>query len=387
MHARRFGVILSELGGLLLVNCKPQRREAIMAFVPPPLYINWVKRSLNRLLDAELAIDGAPDEKYRTAVKGFQAYEGITDDGKVGPITQNHLIRANCRIADYVDWVRGVLRDTLPLPTVGSGRTMESKDSEGIRLFQQMYGVMVGGLKADGWVGAQTEMVMTMLTESRPPRTIDYVFGDHPVIGDKPVKDEEIQALVWGLIGRKPGSTPWTKVVVMAGKFASAVNSIRSPTTVMPFTPFDLMHALGDPDDAMFEIDAMKGVSYAIMDRATGTPRSSDDLKTTDLYGGTSAGLKRKDGFEKGYLEMQRRLIHSKIRTTPALKRAFEDLGRVPDKRRALKNIYDALFAVFWNRGALGGGHANITRGNNRHCKFDYETIKVRCGPRADLLR
>ncbi len=228
---------------------------------------------------------------------------------------------------------------------------------------------------------------MIMLSESRPPRTIDYVFGDHPVIGDKQPKEEEIQALVWGVINRKPTKYSWTKVITMAGKFASAVNSIRGATTVMPFTPFDLMHALGDPDDAMFEIDAMKGASYAIMDRATGTRRTSDDLKTTDLYGGTSAGLKRKDGFEKGYLKMQSRLVHSKIRTTPALKSAFEDLGRVPDKKRALQNIYDALFDVYWNRGALGAGHANITRGNNRHCKFEYEAIKVRCGPRADLLR
>ncbi|MGA7980874.1 MAG: peptidoglycan-binding protein [Chromatiaceae bacterium] len=358
-----------------------------MAFVPPNLYVNWVKRSLNRLLGAELTIDGAPDARYRDAVKSFQSYEGISDDGIVGPITQSHLIRANYLVADYVNWVRGVLRATLPLPGLGSGATMSSADKAEIRRFQEYFGLThPGGLKIDGWVGAQTEMVMIGISGTLPPGPgdikpppIHYIFPDAPVVGGRQPKEQAIKALTWGLIGQKPGGISWVQAIRMAGQFASAAKSgMTAAETGNPINPRMLTKALGATDAALAEIEVMQGAAYAIMDRAAQTKRASNDLKAPDLYPGKKGGNDGTDAFKRGYDQMSRRLLYLNIRSTPGFKAAFTDLARAPNKKLAIQNIYDGMVEVFWDQGDL---HGTLTSKLHRWCSFEYPQIKVRCGP------
>ena len=95
-----------------------------MPVLPDPTYVNWVRRSLNRLFATgmpPLPENGKKGSEYELRVAGFQAYEQIKDDGIVGPVTQNRLIRANILSSDYRRWIRDVINKKLPGTMTGAG--------------------------------------------------------------------------------------------------------------------------------------------------------------------------------------------------------------------------------------------------------------------------
>ncbi|MBP1693332.1 MAG: peptidoglycan-binding protein [Chloroflexi bacterium] len=51
-----------------------------------PAYIQWVQQSLNRILEANLAVDGKIGPKTRKAIQDFQRQKGLKVDGSVGPV-------------------------------------------------------------------------------------------------------------------------------------------------------------------------------------------------------------------------------------------------------------------------------------------------------------
>ncbi|HEX6289290.1 MAG TPA: peptidoglycan-binding protein [Herpetosiphonaceae bacterium] len=57
-------------------------------------YIQWVQRSLNRMLGTKLAEDGISGTQTRSAIRSFQQRHGLTADGIVGPQTEAALIAA-----------------------------------------------------------------------------------------------------------------------------------------------------------------------------------------------------------------------------------------------------------------------------------------------------
>jgi peptidoglycan hydrolase-like protein with peptidoglycan-binding domain len=57
-------------------------------------YIRWVQRSLNKILRLTLAVDGISGPMTRSAVRSFQARQGLIVDGIVGPQTEQALIAA-----------------------------------------------------------------------------------------------------------------------------------------------------------------------------------------------------------------------------------------------------------------------------------------------------
>jgi outer membrane protein OmpA-like peptidoglycan-associated protein len=58
------------------------------------LYLAWVQFSLNMLINAGLVVDGVSGPKTAAAVRSFQSQQGLTADGKTGPITESRLVAA-----------------------------------------------------------------------------------------------------------------------------------------------------------------------------------------------------------------------------------------------------------------------------------------------------
>lgn len=57
-------------------------------------YVQWVQRSLNKILGLQLAEDGLIGPMTRSAIRSFQQQKGLSPDGIVGPITEAALIAA-----------------------------------------------------------------------------------------------------------------------------------------------------------------------------------------------------------------------------------------------------------------------------------------------------
>jgi peptidoglycan hydrolase-like protein with peptidoglycan-binding domain len=57
-------------------------------------YIQWVQRSLNKILGLRLPVDGDAGNQTRSAIRSFQKRAGLTADGKVGAQTERALIAA-----------------------------------------------------------------------------------------------------------------------------------------------------------------------------------------------------------------------------------------------------------------------------------------------------
>lgn len=354
-----------------------------MVLVPPADYINWVKRSVNRLSGSEMEQDGVKDEEYILSVKGFQSYESIPDNGEVDKRTQDHLIIANILIVEYCDWIRGVVTKELPGTPVGSGPWVKSTDHAAVRAYQRKIGPAHGGLTVDGWVGPHTEFIMNRSSGIEVPPTSDdpvYDFDDDIVVGVTPLTEDELKATAHVIVGQEPKPN-WMNGLKIGWKFGKALASFAKGSVSVP-TPSigDLTAALGDPEKALAEADAMKGMAYGLVDFAYHKVRSNKELDASNVPGITT------EGFAKGYRIMQKRLVQIHARTDSNGKAIIERIKKETSKPRTMKYIYKGLYQVFRNKGALGGGHANTTRSNQRNCKFTYPEMSVECGPRADLL-
>src|SRR5262245_41069958 len=127
----------------------------------PREYVQWVQRSLNRLLEISLVLDG--DDRsapYRSAVKEFNRLSLHRDFDGVDEKTQDALIVANENDWRYVMWLQSALCRALNKPPLlsatASGPTMNSATRQLVGFFQRSQ----DGLNSDGVVGFRTEVAL-----------------------------------------------------------------------------------------------------------------------------------------------------------------------------------------------------------------------------------
>jgi hypothetical protein len=164
-------------------------------------YIRWVKGSLNRLLSGcSLADDGTALLDYRSWLITFQMKNKLTVNAKVDRPTQDALIRANRKHAGYVRWIQNALLISGEGLKVG-GKNILADGSWGphteqaVKAFQAKH----EKVKADGWVGANTERLLMLRTATVPPGRTKVLREPKwdPVtpIWDTPVPDDPIPEL------------------------------------------------------------------------------------------------------------------------------------------------------------------------------------------------
>lgn len=134
-------------------------------------YITWVQRSLNRLVDTAIVVNGKASKKYRRAVEKFNRnfviapLDAPIDD--VGVVTQDTIIRENETDYNYMTWVQImliVLGYTNLAPTSG---IKDLKTRNAVKSFQRSH-----RLKADGFIGFRTETAIVNDTKQPPPGDI-----------------------------------------------------------------------------------------------------------------------------------------------------------------------------------------------------------------------
>ena len=173
-------------------------------------YIQWVKGSLNRLLGASLPDDGKALLEYRSWLITFQMKHKLAVNAKVDRPTQDALIRANRKHAAYVRWIQNALLISGEGLKVG-GKNIIADGSWGphteqaVKAFQARH----EKVKADGWVGANTERLLMLRTATVPPGRTKVLREPKydPVVPnwDVPVPDDPIPELT-GVSYRFDGS-------------------------------------------------------------------------------------------------------------------------------------------------------------------------------------
>ena len=159
-------------------------------------YIRWVKGSLNRLLNASLADDGTALLEYRSWLITFQMKHKLTVNAQVDRPTQDALIKANRKHAAYVRWIQNALLISGQGIMVG-GKNIIADGSWGphteqaVKAFQAKH----ENVKAEGWVGANTERLLMLRTGTVPPGRTKVLrepkFDPVVPIWDVPVPDDD----------------------------------------------------------------------------------------------------------------------------------------------------------------------------------------------------
>jgi hypothetical protein len=160
-------------------------------------YVRWVKGSLNRLLGASLADDGNMFPDYRSWLITFQMKQKLAVHAKVDRPTQDALIKANRKHAGYVRWIQtallisgeGIKAGGKPIVCDG---VWGPHTEQAVKAFQAMH----EQVKADGWVGANTERLLMLRTGTVPPgrtKVLRQPKWDPVVpIWDTPIPDDPI---------------------------------------------------------------------------------------------------------------------------------------------------------------------------------------------------
>jgi len=127
-------------------------------------YIEWVQRSLNRLLGVEIVTNGAITVPYRDAIEEFQFAYGLPRTRDVASRDQDEIIKANHKTPEYVRWVQEVL------VKVGAGMGLAPSGiwNKDTKIATQSFQAYIG-LRDDGWVGAKTETALIRESRVTPP--------------------------------------------------------------------------------------------------------------------------------------------------------------------------------------------------------------------------
>ena len=170
--------------------------------VPAPVpdsteYARWIQSTLNRVMGLQLPINGEMTPETRSAIRSFQARQGLPADGIVGPQTEAALIAASGqspapaestppsgelesyenpsieRVSpewvnpgpDYVRWAQNALNQVMGLRLAIDGR-VGTQTRSAVRRFQQ-----ARGLPVSGRIGPETERALTAAGADRPQIT------------------------------------------------------------------------------------------------------------------------------------------------------------------------------------------------------------------------
>ena len=143
---------------------KGRQRESVGS-ISKSDYIKWVQRSLNRRYGAKLPIDGRISRTYREAVRAFNIEHLFRDDEIVDTQTQDELIYENEANARYVRWVIRSLNQ-IGLGPLPDSDTFSTAVVAAIQKFQQRPELRI---KADGYIGAKTELALMRASDTQPP--------------------------------------------------------------------------------------------------------------------------------------------------------------------------------------------------------------------------
>ncbi len=136
----------------------------------PREYVQWVQRSLNRLLEISLVVDG--DDRsvpYRSAVLEFNLlYLRRNFDG-VDEKTQNALIKANEKDWRYVTWLQSTLCRALSKPPMQAAPAGDLAMNSATRQLVSFLQRTQDGLDSDGVVGFRTEAALMSTTGTAAP--------------------------------------------------------------------------------------------------------------------------------------------------------------------------------------------------------------------------
>ncbi|HUG60567.1 MAG TPA: peptidoglycan-binding domain-containing protein, partial [Methylomirabilota bacterium] len=99
-------------------------------------YIAWVQRSLNRILGCGLITNGVDTPEYREQVKEFKYGYLLGSSGTVGVAEQNALITANAHTYEYVNWVKSALDHAGVTSSLRQNGDIDKDTKEAIKSFQ-----------------------------------------------------------------------------------------------------------------------------------------------------------------------------------------------------------------------------------------------------------
>lgn len=130
-----------------------------------PLYIKWAQRTLNRINNAGLKVDGSANDDYRNELARFKNEKKIKEPGltdkQIGSTCQSEMIRMNHFDFNYANWIRKVLPNA-----PSQENSYDVLPDAAIRSFQNKE-----KLKVDGWVGYKTELRLIQISGQEPPVT------------------------------------------------------------------------------------------------------------------------------------------------------------------------------------------------------------------------
>jgi hypothetical protein len=193
-----------------------------------------------------------------------------------------------------------------------------------------------------------------------------------PTVEFAKVDTEEVEQLVWSVIGYDPDVFSSQRLIALAWRIRVAIGGARGG-------PGGLLSAiLSGQKDIDAAIAALAGQAYALMDMATGTDRREYGLERL------RKGMER-DGFEKGYDGMARYLTSIEQGRPEAaywLGRALGRLARIKpaNRKQALFAIYEALYTVA-RRDSNDFYRLTIQAVMKRYCAFTYPHRSISCGP------
>jgi hypothetical protein len=143
--------------------------------ITPKDYIAWVQRSLNRLLGSALITTGADTTDYREKVREFKVAYGLGSSADVGVPEQNALIKANHLTPVYVKWAQTSLDKLGAHTGGPATGTMDAGTKTAIRSFQSYEGLLddgwIGAKTETALINASGTHPPGHLTAPRPPKT------------------------------------------------------------------------------------------------------------------------------------------------------------------------------------------------------------------------
>jgi carbonic anhydrase len=145
-----------------------------------PQYVKWVKRSLNRILERRMIVDGNDSTQYRNAIRVYQQRTNLSVDGKVGRQTQDQLIKNNEEDTAYAKWVQQALNKHGAC--LNPNGRLQTTSKNAIKRFQSCQNIT-----SDGVVGFQTELRLILEGGGLPP---GHIAGAHGIkLLPQPLKD------------------------------------------------------------------------------------------------------------------------------------------------------------------------------------------------------
>lgn len=161
----------------------------------PHDYVRWVQRSLNRLLEISLAVEGNDQsEPYRSAVGEFNRLFLHRDFEGVDEQAQNALIQANECDSRYLTWVQRALNRAFGITSSAGVESAAAPNhpamTNAVRQLVRSFQRTEAGVQVDGFVGFRTELALTRVIRLAPPGAEGAqaeAFTDqsgHPTAGD-----------------------------------------------------------------------------------------------------------------------------------------------------------------------------------------------------------